>query len=807
MANYDFSTLNPTDFEKLVCDLLNKQADTNIYGMYRSFKDGKDKGVDLLFSTAKNDFEFVVQIKHYVKSSFSKLKSDLIKIEKEKVKKLNPENYIFVTSLALSIQNKEDIKEIFSPYIHSLEDILGKDDLNDILRLYSDIEEKHFKLWFSSTVSLQKLLNYKFIGRLNEFNEYEIKRKLRLFVSTKELERAKLILNQNKFLIITGDPGVGKTTLSEILIYKFLSKDYELIVIYDDIKEIEQTLKNDNTKQIFYFDDFLGHTQAEINKSKSAEISLIRIISRIEKLENKYLILNTRKFILNTFLEESERMRNFHPLKSEYKIELYSYSYGAKRRMLDNHIFESELTESQIQIIKDLSFYICSHKNFSPRHLDFFTNIKHIGNFDANELNKFIVENLTYPKRIWQHAYLNQITDYERFLLNSMYSLNSDIDKDTLEKAFNNRLEFEVKNNNFVKPINSFNNCLRKLNDGFIITYNTNNIRFNFINPSLEDFIHYFIDNDHTEIDRILISAINLEQWYFFYKPYFSNKNTISDKLIQYFTSSFIRDSKETMKDAELFKSAIFLYYFDSENQITEIISILKKIKNWDFLNIETSTKIYNLKFLQDAKKNQNLNDLISNLDIMFFINSILSSELLNELIEIIQLLERHYGFNFKNIFENKYYYKKYRNNIKEIQELCQTLFQEEIDANYEYLSKNIDTDAHLDIIDKIEDDLEFINAYIFEDFQIDYINISSQNWNEIAERNYSDYLIMGKNYDLENFENYEDNEKYSYDEYYDEYDYEKEKENASLAFPKPLHYRIITEFEVNEADEDELPF
>lgn len=804
MADYDFSTLNPTDFEKLVCDLLNKQADTNIYGMYRSFKDGKDKGIDLLFSTAKNDFEFVVQIKHYVKSSYSKLKSDLIKIEKEKVIKLNPENYIFITSLALSIQNKEDIKEIFNPYIRSLEDILGKDDLNDILRLHSDIEEKHFKLWFSSTVSLQKLLNYKFIGRSNEFYEYEIKRKLRLFVSTKELEMAKLILDQNKFLIITGDPGVGKTTLSEILIYKFLSKDYELTVIYDDIKEIEQTLKNDNSKQIFYFDDFLGHTQAEINKSKSAEISLIRIISRIEKLENKYLILNTRKFILNTFLEESERMKNFNPLKSEYKIELYSYSYGAKRRMLDNHIFESELTENQIQIIKDLSFYICSHKNFSPRHLDFFTNKTHIGSFDTKELNTYIVENLTYPKKIWEHAYLNQITDYERFLLNTMYSLNSDIDKDTLEKAFNNRLEYEVKNNNFVKPINSFNNCLRILNDGFIITYNTNNIRFNFINPSLEDFIHYFIDIEHSEIDRILISAINLEQWYFFYKPYFSNKNTISDKLIQYFTIDFLRDLKEKMTDAELFKSAIFLYYFDSENQITEIISILKKIKSWEFLNFETSTKIYNLKFLQDVKSNQILNDLISNLDIMFFINSILSAELLNELIEIIQLLERHYGFNFKNIFENKYYYKKYRNNIKKIYELCQTLFQEEIDANYEYLLKNIDIDAHVDIINKIEDYLEFINDYIFDDFQIDYINLSIQNWNEITERNYSDYLIMGKNYDLENHENHEDYnyEEYSYDEYYDEYNYEKEKENASLAFPKPTNNIIISEI-----DDDDLPF
>lgn len=100
----------------------------------------------------------------------------------------------------------------------------------------------------------------------------------------------------------------------------------------------------------FCFDDFLGHTQAEIVKSKSAETSLLKIITRIEKAKNKFLILNTRKFILNTFLEESERFRFFAPLRSEEKIELQSYSYGAKRRMLDNHIGESELNIEHIDV-------------------------------------------------------------------------------------------------------------------------------------------------------------------------------------------------------------------------------------------------------------------------------------------------------------------------------------------------------------------------------------------------------------------------------------------------------------------------
>lgn len=116
MSNYDFSTLNPIDFEKLACDLLNVKRNKVTKAMFRSFKEGKDGGIDLLLSTKNNDLEVIVQVKHYYKSSFAALKRDL-KTELDKVKKINPKKYIFVTSLALSKHNKDEIKSIFAPYI------------------------------------------------------------------------------------------------------------------------------------------------------------------------------------------------------------------------------------------------------------------------------------------------------------------------------------------------------------------------------------------------------------------------------------------------------------------------------------------------------------------------------------------------------------------------------------------------------------------------------------------------------------------------------------------------------------------
>lgn len=46
MPDYDFHTLSPVDFEALTRDLL--QASQNI--VFQSFKVGRDRGVDLLYS-------------------------------------------------------------------------------------------------------------------------------------------------------------------------------------------------------------------------------------------------------------------------------------------------------------------------------------------------------------------------------------------------------------------------------------------------------------------------------------------------------------------------------------------------------------------------------------------------------------------------------------------------------------------------------------------------------------------------------------------------------------------------------------
>lgn len=88
MANYDFSTLNCNDLEELVCDLLNLSKSDDLV-KYRTFKEGKDKGIDFLYSTEINNYEHVGQVKHYYRSGYDQMISVLKKSESLKVRKLN----------------------------------------------------------------------------------------------------------------------------------------------------------------------------------------------------------------------------------------------------------------------------------------------------------------------------------------------------------------------------------------------------------------------------------------------------------------------------------------------------------------------------------------------------------------------------------------------------------------------------------------------------------------------------------------------------------------------------------------------
>jgi hypothetical protein len=494
-------------------------------------------------------------------------------------------------------------------------------------------------------------------------------------------------------------------------------------------------------------------------------------------------------------LEESERFRNFKPLRGESKIVLESYSYGAKRKMLDNHLFESDIPDVLKEVVTDCAFKICDDNNFSPRYLEFFTSAIHVNSFTKVQFYNYIYESLRNPIDIWEHAYIQQISMYDRLLINTLYSLGGIEYYDKLEYVFNERLNFEAINNNYPRPFEPFKTSMKNLNGSFLDIILVNGTqRISFINPSLEDYLNNKIRGNLMEVQRILYSACFIEQWYHFFKPFKDKKESLPSEFFIFFRMNYEKFSKNYLTDNYLYCVSLFLHFFDS-NEETLSLELFKKIKDWSLLsNLDFISSHFD--FINSLKEHKHFKMLIGYLPSDFFYMTLNLVENIFEVESIIHVL-RLYGFDFfaklKSHNKKSLEYKK----AIEVQKNYEELLQWEISFQYEQLMKNTEIDEHLDVIYKIETSCQILKKHINPKLKIEYDNIKNNDWNTIAANNSLDIEIFGEKINPEDYDIYV--AQYEYDEYDEVYDYESEsKQNYNIDI-----------FNVQESEEEgnDLPF
>jgi len=148
---YDFSSLSHNEFEDLVRDLIGRETDMR----FEAFPEGPDDAMDGRHASAAGNT--ILQAKHYYRSGLPALKSKM-KSERAAIDRHAPKRYILATSTSLTPKNKAALAEIIGPALQGPGDIFGPNDLNALLRKYSDIEKAHAKLWAQSTPVLQSVI-------------------------------------------------------------------------------------------------------------------------------------------------------------------------------------------------------------------------------------------------------------------------------------------------------------------------------------------------------------------------------------------------------------------------------------------------------------------------------------------------------------------------------------------------------------------------------------------------------------------------------------------------------------------------
>ncbi len=352
----NFANLSSYEFELVCRDIAQRKANIKL----SCYTAGRDGGIDAsdCFEGNKNNHRVIVQAKHFVRSNFAHLKNEASKFSTQ-IENLHPHEIYFMTSLGLTPANIACLHDVLKNCANHIE-VFGQQDIDDFLTQASnkDILRRHFKLWLTSTNILESQLNQSTFFDCDEIL-FDIREGKDFYIKTSAFDEAKEKLEEVGVIMLTGDPGVGKSTISKMLLLDYAEQGYRIIYSTDgDTSRIKNALSNDpNVKEIVLLDDFLGQTYWNSSEQKPSELKTL--VSHFIHRNGKRLILNTRISIYNEVRRKSQTFDSIATKCAEghYVIDMNKTSDVEKAMILYSHLANSKVPQPHLNSILENENY------------------------------------------------------------------------------------------------------------------------------------------------------------------------------------------------------------------------------------------------------------------------------------------------------------------------------------------------------------------------------------------------------------------------------------------------------------------
>ena len=521
---FNYSALDSFEFETLARDVAEKITNVKL-SCYAAGADGGVDASDYYYHMGKQK-RVVVQAKHwsrYVSPAEWIETVDRLIDRLGKTQKIPSDELVIVTSARVSEEvqckiiesgNSKGINHCVVIDSIKLDDFLQKEENKSILK-------HHFKLWIAGTNILSLMLNRSVDIDTGVFLD-QIEDHKGLYVQTSVFDKAVESLRHNSVLLITGDPGTGKSVLTEMIAYQLAAANYQVVYSScNNIDGIKGVIAPDCENTLFVLDDFLGQRCLDVDSLKMRE--LVMLLRYVSKLKNCHAVLNSRISILNEAKRIDDSFSRFiesmgigivvintseMSLLDKARIFLSSLSYGkVPMEYVDSlRTRAPSFLSAQMKCIE-----LCRHDNYNPRIIEFCCRSEFWEGVSPSSFPDAIKEKLDHPNDVWQNEFEERLEKSERMLAYQLFSLgDNNIPIISLKTAYETRLRLEPE---LDCSVDTFGKALKRLQETIIKTvYIEGEPYVSMANPSVNDYCACFLANNNLESVAMAKSIVFGEQ-------------------------------------------------------------------------------------------------------------------------------------------------------------------------------------------------------------------------------------------------------------------------------------------------------
>ena len=414
--------------------------------------------------------------------------------------------------MPLSPANKQAVAAVFGGGL-AVSDVFGQDDLNNLLGRNPEVEQRHYKLWLASRAVLDRVLHSDIVTQ-TEFQIEKVHATIRRNVRSDAYPNALEILDRSRVVIISGAPGVGKTTLANMLLYAHLERGWEPVVIRRDLAE-GQKLFQRGKSQIFHFDDFMGATFLGDRASgflRNEDRAISDFIEMVRASPNARLVLTTREHIFGQAVAASERLRQAGLNGHKIVLRIGDYSSGQKAQILYNHLYFSDLPDAYKDVLLRSEFYleVVRHPKFNPRLIEWLSSFSRIQLISPNGYRDFVRDLLRDPSEVWLHAYDHQLSDAGRSLLLTLYSHGGKAEAVILQPTFKKLHDARATRWGFQRKPEDWAIAMAELVNAFLRPTGGN--AFEVLDPSVIDLVNAVVRRAPENAVDLVVGAVDFSQ-------------------------------------------------------------------------------------------------------------------------------------------------------------------------------------------------------------------------------------------------------------------------------------------------------